>query len=111
MGKFGEDFACDYLVDKGYKILKRNFFTRYGEIDIVTKSHDSLVFVEVKTRAYFPEQGIREVLPRTKIVKLRRAGFAYLANCGNTMQHRWELILIIINRDTQIIHTMFSDFS
>lgn len=111
IGKFGEDIACDYLVDKGYKILSRNFFTRYGEIDIVTKLRDSLVFIEVKTRAYFPEQGMREVLPITKIIKLKRAGLAYLASHSHTMQHRWELVLIVINRNTKIIHTMFSDFS
>lgn len=111
MGRFGEDMACDYLVDNGYTILSRNVFTRYGEIDIVTKSRDSLIFVEVKTRAYFPEQGIREVLPIRKILKLKRAGLAYLASCGRITRHRWELILIVINRETKIIHTMFSDFS
>ncbi|MDP2860884.1 MAG: YraN family protein [bacterium] len=49
-GKIGEDIACEFLKNRGYKILERNFQKRYGEIDIVAKDKDVLVFVEVKTR-------------------------------------------------------------
>jgi len=50
LGKLGEDLACRYLVDKGYKIIERNFRKPWGELDIIAKSPDkTLVFVEVKT--------------------------------------------------------------
>lgn len=49
-GSKGEDLACQYLKKLGYKILERNFRIRGGEIDIVAKDKDTLVFVEVKTR-------------------------------------------------------------
>lgn len=50
LGKFGEEKACRYLVDKGYKILERNFWKPWGELDIIAKSPDkTLVFIEVKT--------------------------------------------------------------
>lgn len=49
-GNYGEDLACKYLQDQGYKILERNFRIRGGEIDIVAKDRDYLVFVEVKAR-------------------------------------------------------------
>ncbi|MBI2040320.1 YraN family protein [Candidatus Microgenomates bacterium] len=49
-GNYGEDLACEYLKKHGYKILERNFRIRGGEIDIVAKDDDYLVFVEVKTR-------------------------------------------------------------
>jgi putative endonuclease len=50
IGKIGEDLACKYLVDKGYRVVRRNYAKPWGEIDIVAKSPDkTLVFVEVKT--------------------------------------------------------------
>lgn len=47
----GENAACEYLKDKGYKILERNFRQGYGEIDIIAVTGPTLVFVEVKTRS------------------------------------------------------------
>lgn len=49
-GNRGEDLACRFLKKNGYKILERNYRIRGGEIDIVAKDDDTLVFVEVKTR-------------------------------------------------------------
>ncbi|MBI2049120.1 MAG: YraN family protein [Parcubacteria group bacterium] len=50
VGKTGEDLACEYLVNKGYKIIDRNYRTKWDEIDIISKAKDgTLVFVEVKT--------------------------------------------------------------
>lgn len=49
-GKWGEELAAGYLKDKGYQIIFRNFYSKYGELDIVAKKNKLLVFVEVKTR-------------------------------------------------------------
>lgn len=49
-GNYGEDLACEFLKKQGYKILQRNYLIRGGEIDIVAKDKDYLVFVEVKAR-------------------------------------------------------------
>ncbi len=46
----GEDKACEFLKEKGYKIIERNFRKGYGEIDIIAVKDKTLVFVEVKTR-------------------------------------------------------------
>lgn len=52
IGKMGEEIACGYLVNNGYKIIERNFATKFGEIDVIVKSPDkTLVFVEVKTKS------------------------------------------------------------
>ncbi len=56
-GDYGEDLACKYLQKLGYKILERNYRIRGGEIDIVCKENDTLVFVEAKTR-YSHEFGL-----------------------------------------------------
>jgi putative endonuclease len=52
LGKWGEDFACQYLQAQQMRIVERNWrYSRYGEIDIVARSLEgALVFLEVKTR-------------------------------------------------------------
>ena len=51
VGTMKENLACDYLQAKGYRILKRNFFCRNAEVDIIAKSPENvLCFVEVKYR-------------------------------------------------------------
>ena len=49
-GMWGERKAAEYFKNKGYLLLERNFRCRIGEIDIVAKDGDFLVFAEVKTR-------------------------------------------------------------
>lgn len=51
LGKLGEDLACAELGRRGYAVLDRRYRTRFGEIDIVCRHGDTIVFVEVKTRA------------------------------------------------------------
>lgn len=51
LGNKGESFACNFLEKKKMKILERNFRTPLGEIDIIAKDKDEIVFVEVKTRS------------------------------------------------------------
>lgn len=50
-GRLGELEAARFLERNGYRILERNFRCRSGEIDIIARQGDTLVFVEVKTRA------------------------------------------------------------
>ena len=65
LGKVGEDLACEELVRRGYAILERRYRTRYGEIDIIARVKDTVVFVEVKTRtgAHYGG-GLAAVTPR-----------------------------------------------
>ena len=53
LGKEGENYATEYLKNKGYKILQRNFSCKQGEIDIIAKEKEEYVFIEVKTRQNF----------------------------------------------------------
>lgn len=50
-GIIGEKIAQGYLKNKGYNIIKNNFYTRRGEIDIIAQKEDCIIFVEVKTRS------------------------------------------------------------
>ena len=50
IGRFGEKQALKYLVNHGYTIVDYNYYSRYGELDIVARIDGIYVFVEVKTR-------------------------------------------------------------
>ena len=49
-GEYTENLACQYLENKGFKLIEKNFNCRVGEIDLIMKDKDSLVFVEVRYR-------------------------------------------------------------
>lgn len=50
MGKLGEELACKYLENNGYRILRKNYRIKFTEIDIIAISNRTLIIVEVKTR-------------------------------------------------------------
>jgi putative endonuclease len=50
LGRLGERLAREHLERLGYTIVTRNYRTRFGELDIIARDRDALVFVEVKTR-------------------------------------------------------------
>lgn len=77
LGKLGEQKAVKYLQKQGYKVLERNFHSRFGEIDIIVDKQDSLIFVEVKTR-WSKKYGLPEeaVTPR-KISSIIKTGQYY----------------------------------
>jgi putative endonuclease len=50
LGKKGEEKALRFLKKKGYRIIEQNYVCKMGEMDIIAKEKDTLVFVEVKTR-------------------------------------------------------------
>jgi len=62
VGKWGEQVAREYLSSRGYEIIGQNVRTPYGEIDIIAKQGEVIVFVEVKTRTSntmgLPEESI-----------------------------------------------------
>ena len=50
LGRLGEDLALEHLERLGFRVLERNYRTRYGELDLVVSDSATIVFVEVKTR-------------------------------------------------------------
>lgn len=78
LGQTGEDIASNFLIKNGYKILKRNYKNRLGEIDIIALEGDEICFVEVKTRKStefgLPEEAVSE----KKQKKLTLIALAYL---------------------------------
>lgn len=72
LGLFGENQAEKYLKNLGYKIIDKNYYTRFGEIDIVAKKDEKLFFIEVKTR-----QGTKFGWPEESFDFRKQKKFAY----------------------------------
>ncbi|MFH1873585.1 MAG: YraN family protein [Pseudomonadota bacterium] len=82
-GKMGENAACAYLKQHGYKIIERNFRVRIGEIDIIAQKDDILHFFEVKTRFGSKFGGPFAALNFRKKAKIRKTAQWYLAQNKN----------------------------
>lgn len=67
LGKMGEEISCNYLENKGFEILARNFRFKKYEIDIIAKDKNELVFVEVKTRS-----GKRYGMPAESVTSIKQ---------------------------------------
>lgn len=78
LGRKGEDLAASYLRDRGWEILERNYRTRRGEIDLVCRDSDTIVFVEVKARTPTDFARPDQSVTRRKQAKLRRLVEEYL---------------------------------
>lgn len=77
LGRLGERIAASYLKKRGYEIIEMNFHQRWGEIDIVAKENDTLVFVEVKTRMENDRISPEESMTQKKINVLKRTALFY----------------------------------
>ena len=82
LGKFGEDFACEYLKRQGYRIEFRNFRCRIGEIDIIAVKDNVLCFIEVKTRNTTTYGLPREAVSLAKQKKIYRCAELYMQSKG-----------------------------
>lgn len=86
LGKKGEKAAVRYLKSKGYEILKRNWFCRFGEADIIARSDEGvLCFVEVKTR-----RGIEAGLPEEAITLEKQHRYERIALAYMMVSDEWD---------------------
>jgi putative endonuclease len=102
-GARGEKLARRYLKRSGYKILLRNFRGRSGgEIDVVCRDHDTLVFVEVKTRAREDFGRPVQAVDREKRKRISRGALAWLRMLDNPdILFRFDVVEVIITDDAK----------
>jgi len=99
-GNYGEDLAVKYLQKLGYKILKRNYLIRGGEIDIVAKDKEILVFVEVKTRYSHEFGDPAEAMTYFKMKALLKTTLFYLLqNKLENSPYRLDFISVDFSQD------------
>jgi putative endonuclease len=98
LGEWGESYVANYLKENGYEILSRNVRTPYGEIDLVARINDRLIFIEVKTRTSkkfgYPEDAITE----EKITHMVESAESYLQDHPD-MLFDWQIDVISVQVD------------
>ena len=93
IGNFGEDKACEYLEKQGITVLKRNFHARCGEIDIIAKDGETIVFAEVKTRLSKEYGTPSEFVDFRKQEKIIQTALYFLGNDDTDM--RFDVIEVM----------------
>ncbi len=91
----GEDAACEFLEKKNYKIIKRNFRCRCGEVDIIVSKDGELAFVEVKTWDALSTFDLSYVINYKKQKRITNASRVFLRDYkGEYTSFRFDVLLI-----------------
>ncbi|RXG30924.1 YraN family protein [Leeuwenhoekiella palythoae] len=98
LGKWGEEYAANYLEKKGYELLERNWFFNKAELDIIALKDDQLVVVEVKTRNsdFFGDP--QDFVTPAKIKLLVKAANEYIISNDLDLEVRFDVIAILKNK-------------
>ena len=97
LGRWGEETAANYLADRGYEIIARNLRTEYGELDLIARQGNQLVFVEVKARSSTEFGHPEEAVTSAKQQHLADAAETYL-QAHPEIQSEWRVDVISILR-------------
>ena len=94
LGDAGEDRAARFLESRGMTIVARNYRTRLGEIDLIARDGEVLVFVEVRLRADSRFGGAAASIGPAKQRRLAAAASAYLARLGRAPACRFDVVTL-----------------
>jgi putative endonuclease len=89
-GNIAEDKAVSFLEDLGFKIIDRNYYSRFGEIDIIAKKEGVLHFVEVKSGTHNP---IEQITP-SKISKILKTADIYMQKKRIDMDYCIDALIV-----------------
>ena len=99
-GAGGESLAHKLLIDKGYRVLERNFRTRFGEIDLICVDGDTLVFVEVKLKTGEDFGTPEEMINQRKLSKVQRMAEVFIQRGGSAKLpeiYRIDVVAIVLD--------------
>lgn len=104
LGRLGEEVAARYLERLGLVVVGRNVRMSGGEIDLVARHGDELVFVEVKTRIGDGSTAPDEVIGEAKLRRLERLAHAYVEQHTDP-EHPWriDVVVIVLSRSGQLV--------
>lgn len=108
IGSLGEAIASVYLQGKQMVLLDKNFSCRQGEIDLIFRDHNDIVFVEVKTRANLTKESGMNAIPYSKQKRISKAAQFYLQthDFPGLFSTRFDIVLVSIHEEGKptIIH-------
>ncbi len=93
-GQLAEKEAAKYLKRLGYKVLEQNYFSRFGEIDIIAEKGEYLVFVEVKFRGSDAFGGGVAAVDRRKQERIKKTAMLYLQKYEVEPAVRFDVVSI-----------------
>jgi len=105
-GSEAEARACDVLRAAGYRIVARNWRSRFGEIDIIARDGETLAFVEVKARARDDYGGPAAAVDRAKQRRLTLTAALFFQETDCDLPARFDVITLM-SEDTQILKDVF----
>lgn len=94
-GNLAENLAADYLIQKKYKILARNFRYQRAEIDIVAEFEDLIVVVEVKARSYDTLIEPQEAVTKKKIKAIVLCSDFFMSDKNINKEVRFDIITVL----------------
>ena len=98
LGRYGEERAAIYLQDRGYQIIDRNWHSQTGEIDLVARERDQIVFIEVKTRNGSGYGHPFEAITQEKVARMRRLAAEWCSTKQiNGGQVRLDAVSVLIS--------------
>lgn len=97
-GRAAERLAEAYLTAQGWEILQRNFACKMGEIDLIAKDQDELVFVEVRSRADSVHGAPEETISRAKIRRIVNTARLYIVQRDLDCPMRFDVIAVSAGR-------------
>jgi len=110
LGNFGENIACYYLKNKGYKILDKNYSRKWiqgpqkGEIDIIAQKDDNIHFIEVKTLTESNRERFSVISPEEKVnfqkqKQLIKITQDWLSEKKVPLESKWQIDAVAIKID------------
>ncbi|MEW6002079.1 MAG: YraN family protein [Nitrospirota bacterium] len=99
LGNRGEELAVKFLKKRGYRIIERNYKTPLGEIDIIARDGNKIVFAEVKTRTNDSFGHPFEAVNARKRKKMKNLALLYLKKCGEESPLRFDVLSIFCTKD------------
>lgn len=109
IGQLGEDTACQYLVNAGFKILERNWRFSKAEIDIIAMDGKVLVFVEVKAKSYAFYGAPEESISAHKENLIIDAANQYMLQINHDWEIRFDIIAILFDKNLNASTTHYKD--
>lgn len=108
-GKYGEEIAEKILTKEGFCIVEKNFYCKYGEIDIIAKKENLLIFVEVKYRENMNYGYAQESVNKKKQIKLYKSAFFYINKKNLDCDYRFDIVAVTKNNFEWIKNGFWGD--